>query len=611
MASLDDRLREELQRSLRPADPIELYEDLSTRHGRRRVARKIGAAALVVVVLGLAAGGFLYFNDIFRGEPADQMPAPTEPRVVIGRSDLQIFEKGGSNSSRFEIWSVATDGSDPRPLYAEDIDAVDPVASPDGTSVAFLRRDPEEPAPWADQQLMLLGLTDGTMRVLAEGIATMPQTGTVSWAPDGSEIALLDTRRKGLDAFDEFGLPLADIRVIDVATGGSRWIDIGGLGQGLAWSPDGGLFALVRTAGESSELVLVDLDGLVVSTLDVGELAAPAWSPSGDAIAYLATEAGDSDVRTVSAGSGTIADHTSDGGLKESVAWSQSGEALVYTHATPSGCEALLLQVRSGDVVRLTDRHSLGGCPRSVSWQRGVDAPSNPPTTAADSTGQDVGLPFRLCDVSTLGGVHLTNVGRPARVWVGTRVTDLGSCPDLASSHVVAADTDLDGVADVWTEMTCRGGCQPLPRAAMDLTADGTDELFVLEDLFSIADYQVFTVVGGELVAATMAPPGHPEAGLIPDEVAVLSVGGDEGFGGYLRCEGDPAAPTLVVIWSEHPVEGPGSDVKQVHETRLVMDADGTFSVTGVSDTTLPAGQAPPGMTGASTEASCGIELAL
>ncbi len=610
MANLDDRLRQELQRSLRPADPVELYEDLSKRHGRRRVARKIGAAALVVSVLVVAAGGFLYFNDIFRGEPADQMPAPTEPRVVIGRSDLQIFEAGGSNSSRFEIWSVATDGSDPRPLYAEDIDAVDPVASPDGTSVAFLRRDPEEAAPWADQQLMLLDLADGEVRLLADGIATMPQAGTVSWAPDGSAIAFLDTRRKGLDAFDEFGLPLADIRVIDVATRESRWIDIGGLGQGLAWSPDGRSFALVRTSGESSELVLVDLDGRAIRTLDAGGLAAPAWSPSGDVIAYLATEAGDSDVRTVSVGSGTITEHTRDGGLKESVAWSQSGEAFVYTHATPSGCEALLLQVGSGDVRRLTDRGSLGGCPRSVSWQRGTEAPANPSPTASDATGQDVGLPFRICDVSTLGGIRLTNAG-PARVWVGTRVTEADRCPDFAAKHVVAADIDLDGVADVWTDMMCGGGCQPLPRAAMDLTADGTDELFVLEDLFSIADYQVFTIVGGELVAATVAPPGHPEAGLFPDEVAVLSVGGDEGFGGYLRCEGDPAAPTLVVTWSEHPVEGPGSDVKQVHETRLVMDADGTFRVTRSSDTTLPTGQAPPGVTSPSTEASCGIELAL
>ena len=74
----------------------------------------------------------------------------------------------------------------------------------------------------------------------------------------------------------------------------------------------------------------------------------------------------------------------------------------------------------------------------------------------------------------------------------------------------------------------------------MDLTADGADELFVLEDIFSIADYQVFMIVDGELVAATVAPPGHPKAGLDPGDVAVLSVGGDEGFGGYLRCEGRP-----------------------------------------------------------------------
>ena len=610
MANLDDRLREELHRSLRPADPVELYEDLLKRHGRRRVAKKVGGAALVVVVLALAAGGFLYFNDVFRGEPADHTATPTEARIVIGRSDLQILETGGFNSSRFEIWSVATNGSDPRALYRGAADAMDPVASPDGASVAFLRRDPQEPAPWASQELMLLNVADGSVRTLASGIADMPMTGSLSWAPGGSEIAVLDTRLKGVDAFDGFGLPFADIRIIDLASRESRWIDIGGLGQGLAWSPDGGSFALVRTAGDSSELVLADLDGRVIRTLDAGGLAAPAWSPSGDVIAYLATEAGDSDVRTVSVESGAITEHTRDGGLKESVAWSQSGEALIYTHATRSGCGALILQVGSGDVRRLTDHGSLGGCPRSVSWQRGTEAPASPSPTASDATGQDVGLPFRICDVSTIGGVRLTDAG-PARVWVGTRVTDADRCPELAAKHVVAADTDLDGVADVWTDMTCLGGCQPLARAAMDLTADGTDELFMLEDLFSIADYQVFTIVGGELVAATVAPPGHPQAGLDPGDVAVLSVGGDEGFGGYLRCERDPEGLTLVATWSTHPVEGPGSDVKTVHETRLSLNADGTFLVVGTSDTSIPAGQTPQGVTGPSTRASCDIELAL
>jgi dipeptidyl aminopeptidase/acylaminoacyl peptidase len=551
VASLDDRLREELQRSLRPADPVELYEDLSTRHGRRRVARRIGAGALVVVVLGLAAGGFLYFNDIFRGEPADQLPAPAEPRIVIGRSDLQILENGGSTSSRFEIWSVATDGSDPQPLYAEDLDAEDPVASPDGTSVAFLRRDPRETAPWADQQLMLLDLADGTVRMLADGIATMPKTGSLSWAPDGSEIALLDTRRKGLDAFDEFGLPLADIRVIDVATRASRWIDIGGLGQALAWSPDGRSFALVRTAGESSELVLVDLDGLVISRLDVGGLAAPAWSPGGDVIAYLATEAGDSDVRTVSVGSGTITDHTSDGGLKESVAWSQGGEALIYTHAAPSGCEALVLQVGSGDVVRLTDREALGGCPRSVSWQRGVDAPSSPQTAAADTTGQDVGLPFRLCEVSSTRFSLDENTRSTA--WLGSRVGPAG-CPRTVSdgTSVLAVDVDGDGVADgSLATIPCEIGCSVV--AASDLEGGGADELVVMTSGGSVSAFRLYEVDrrGGvrPVIVVGRGAPAHD--GFSTGEPVVLRTGGDEGSSYSVRCRSVDGSRTYAATWIE------------------------------------------------------------
>jgi len=88
VANLDDRLRQELQRSLRPADPVELYEGLSTRHGRRRVARKVGGAALVVVVLAMAAGA-----DFIKTSTGKVQPAATLPVTLVMLEAIRDFEK--------------------------------------------------------------------------------------------------------------------------------------------------------------------------------------------------------------------------------------------------------------------------------------------------------------------------------------------------------------------------------------------------------------------------------------------------------------------------------------------------------------------------------------
>ena len=613
MASLDDRLREELQRSLRPADPVELYEGLSTRHGRRRVARKVGGAALVVVVLAMAAGGFLYFNDIFRGAPADEGGETVSGHIAFSTYPLPYpsTAEGPTRTTGFRV--VTLDPANGQLLMIDaGIEASSPDWSPGGTLLAYARSGNGSPRD-VDSQVWVANADGSRRRLLIDVGGTVD---SMAWSPDGRSIVIARerTRREGPERFDVVIADVASGRIGEPLPIADGVID-------LDWSPDGSRLVIGR---DGQGLSVVDIDGGNGRTIVNDPTASdPQWSPDGRTIAYIASDTGGSSVRqvfTVDPDGGTPKQLTNGPAYASAPSWAPDGSRVLFGSMLATYDQfgslkerptCLLETVRTDGSARavLSDAVPEDTCVRTTAWAPTAASPSPTPSTAA-AEGQDVGLPFRICDVSTLAGIRLTDAG-PARVWVGTRVTEADRCPDLAAKHVVAADIDLDGVADAWTEMSCRGGCQPRPRAAMDLTADGTDELFVLEDLFSIADYQVFTIVDGELLAATMAPPGHPKAGLIPGEVAVLSVGGDEGFGGYLRCEGDPGAPTLVVTWSEHPVEGPGSDMKQVHETWLDMNADGTFRVTRSSDTTLPAGQAPPGVTGASTEDSCGIELAL
>jgi WD40 repeat protein len=565
-------------------------------------------------VLGLAAGGFLYFNDIFRGAPADQ--GESGGGISFSTYPLPFPSPTGPGDPKgFGVYTLDPPSGEPV-LVSGDAQAFSPAWSPDGSVLAYVISGPGSPQDPLNQVWVVN--TDGSdPRLLLDVGGSVD---SIAWSPDGRSMVIARERTQG-----EAQGPMYDVVIADTTNGhiGAPLPIADGVVE-VDWSPDGSRLVVGR---EGQGLALVDIDGGNERTIVKDPSAhSPAWSPDGRTIAYLAADSGGSSVTqvfTVDPDGGTPNQLTNGPTYASGPSWAPDGGKILFGSMQaeydrfsmlkePATCLLETVRVDGTGRAVLSDGVPEDTCVRATSWAPTAASHSPTPSSSpsAPAEGQDVGLPFRICDVSTLAGIRLTDAG-PARVWVVTRVTEADRCPDLAAKHVVAADIDLDGVADVWTEMTCRGGCQPLPRAAMDLTADGTDELFVLEDLFSVADYQVFTIVGGELVAATVAPPGHPEAGLIPGEVAVLSVGGDEGFGGYLRCEGDPAAPTLVVTWSEHPVEGPGSDVKQVHETRLVMEADGTFRVTSSSDTTLPAGQAPPGVTGSSTEASCGIELGM
>jgi len=67
VARLDDRLRRDLERAARPADPSSVYEGLIRRRERRRIARKVRAGALAFVVIAGTAAGVYGLSRVFLG----------------------------------------------------------------------------------------------------------------------------------------------------------------------------------------------------------------------------------------------------------------------------------------------------------------------------------------------------------------------------------------------------------------------------------------------------------------------------------------------------------------------------------------------------------------
>jgi hypothetical protein len=102
----------------------------------------------------------------------------------------------------------------------------------------------------------------------------------------------------------------------------------------------------------------------------------------------------------------------------------------------------------------------------------------------------------------------------------------------------------------------------------------------------------------------TIEGSGHAEAALETGDPLSFDTGGDEGFSGWVACEGFPADPVFVITWSDHPIE---ADTKQVHVTRLRI-GDGTAHVVQATDYTLPV--ADP-VQGVSRGPACGIDFEL
>jgi hypothetical protein len=226
-----------------------------------------------------------------------------------------------------------------------------------------------------------------------------------------------------------------------------------------------------------------------------------------------------------------------------------------------------------------------------------IPSESPSPTETPPGVGRDIGLRFPVCDVHRLSGIDFLGDGTDGTAWTATTVTDAGRCDKKEkNSYLVAADVTGDGAADAsWGPLRYCFFCEPF--GATDFDGDGDDELVVLVAGGSVAMYQVFAAEKApdssvEFGPLTLAPPGNPAGHLPAGKPLRMSAGGDEGFSATVACDGYPEDSVLIVAWSDHPVEGPGSETTEVHITRVVLQ-DGAFHVVDTLNTEQPTTYGP------------------
>ncbi|MDA1348852.1 MAG: S9 family peptidase [Chloroflexi bacterium] len=243
---------------------------------------------------------------------SDPAISPDGERVAFLRSWVER-ESGGKAEARSQIMMTDASGGEATPFTAGPKDS-QPRFSPDGSTIAFLRRDDKKRG-----QVWLIFTAGGEARQLSE---LQGGVDDFVWSPDSSLLAAVSDvdpdAKPELDESDHVpkvkvarriryredgggwrGDAFRQLFVVDAATGESRQLtSTEGDNWSPAWSPDGASVAYVCDAEEGRDIR--DVNGAYVVSAAGGEpkrwsdglvtVVRPAWSPDGLKIAILGSE---------------------------------------------------------------------------------------------------------------------------------------------------------------------------------------------------------------------------------------------------------------------------------------------------------------------------------
>lgn len=304
---------------------------------------------LALLIVGLVA------TTLFIGSQRRELPAP------LFRNGAIVYAQDG------DLFIADQLGETPRTLVAGPDADSDPVFSPQGDRIAFVRgtapasvmtvrtdgTDVTELARissslslqlnWAPDGDAILASSDGTYGTSANGVMLMESDGSGSrmieagvdagsssaaWRPDGGHIALLAGDKASLVAL------IADADGTNV-----RRLPIDGMkiNSGLTWSPDGTRLALSAVMASTITIIDIDTDGNLVAShelpLDPETILepGPSWSPDGSRLAVMLLSGRVGIVASDGSGYRTVGPTVAPFLRSSGPVWSPDGRSLVIT----------------------------------------------------------------------------------------------------------------------------------------------------------------------------------------------------------------------------------------------------------------------------------------
>jgi dipeptidyl aminopeptidase/acylaminoacyl peptidase len=242
-----------------PGTPLGLDDVVAFATIRELAVSPDGRRAVIAVRRGdLAAGRFrteLWAVDLAGPAPERQLTfgegGASNVRWSPSGRDVAFIARRGE---RAQVWALAADGGEARPLTAQ-AEAVSAFEwAPDGQRLLLLAPAPETEAEvrrrtekddaradgsqWRRDRLWVAPASGGPAAVLTDGAR---HAQAAAWSPDGRSIAVVTTATPEADSSLD-----ARLEVVDVATREARQVPGADLAADPAWSPDGRSLAFVR-----------------------------------------------------------------------------------------------------------------------------------------------------------------------------------------------------------------------------------------------------------------------------------------------------------------------------------------------------------------------------
>jgi Tol biopolymer transport system component len=193
-----------------------------------------------------------------------------------------------------EICALQVDASGRKPLFSEQTLGFDPVLSPDGTRIAFVGSNGEEPRTEKYAWALYVMNADGSARKrLTETANSAERLLAPSWSADGKKIAFC-TLGWGMGRTGPVMSSAPRVCIIDADGRNLKRLDkLHGVNP--VWSPDGKQLLFTRLGKDfEASLCVADADGGGVRPLlprNDYPMITGAWSPDGKWLAYAALAA--------------------------------------------------------------------------------------------------------------------------------------------------------------------------------------------------------------------------------------------------------------------------------------------------------------------------------